>query len=120
MTTASTDGRPRTSGLSSREAQIMTLIAAGHSNGQIAEQLVLAEKTVKNHVNRIYAKLGVGSRPAAISCWRPVACADGDATGELSWSVAFACSKFMKDCLRTPSGNVQTQPTQWQDDHTRD
>jgi DNA-binding NarL/FixJ family response regulator len=55
--------------LSSREAQIMTLIAAGHSNGQIAERLVLAEKTVKNHVNRIYAKLGVGSRPAAISRW---------------------------------------------------
>jgi ATP/maltotriose-dependent transcriptional regulator MalT len=58
-------------GLSSREAQIMTLIAAGHSNGQIAERLVLAEKTVKNHVNRIYAKLGVGSRPAAISRWTP-------------------------------------------------
>ena len=59
-------------GLSSREAQIMTLIAAGHSNGQIAERLVLAEKTVKNHVNRIYAKLGVGSRPAAISRWTPL------------------------------------------------
>jgi ATP/maltotriose-dependent transcriptional regulator MalT len=58
-------------GLSSREAQIMTLIADGHSNGQIAERLVLAEKTVKNHVNRIYAKLGVGSRPAAISRWTP-------------------------------------------------
>jgi len=61
----------RGAGLSSREAQIMTLIAAGHSNGQIAERLVLAEKTVKNHVNRIYAKLGVGSRPAAISRWAP-------------------------------------------------
>ena len=56
--------------MSSREAQIMTLIAAGHSNGQIAEQLVLAEKTVKNHVRRIYSKLGVGSRPAAIAYWR--------------------------------------------------
>jgi ATP/maltotriose-dependent transcriptional regulator MalT len=55
--------------LSRREAQIMALIAAGHSNGQIAERLTLAEKTVKNHINRIYAKLGVGSRPAAISCW---------------------------------------------------
>ena len=47
----------------------MTLIAEGHSNGQIASQLVLAEKTVKNHVNRIYAKLGAGSRAAAISRW---------------------------------------------------
>lgn len=58
------------SGLSAREAQIMALIAAGHSNGQIAAHLVLTEKTVKNHVNRIYAKLGAGSRPDAISRWR--------------------------------------------------
>jgi DNA-binding NarL/FixJ family response regulator len=56
-------------GLSLREAEIMTLIAEGHSNGQIAAQLVLAEKTVKNHVNRIYAKLGAQSRAAAISQW---------------------------------------------------
>jgi len=71
MGTGSIPEAARQAGLSSREAQIMTLIAAGHSNGQIAEQLVLAEKTVKNHVNRIYAKLGVGSRPAAISRWAP-------------------------------------------------
>jgi len=120
MRTASTNGRPTTAGLSSREAQIMTLIAAGHSNGQIAEQLVLAEKTVKNHVNRIYAKLGVGSRPAAISSWRPVACADGDASGELSLSVRGAYSEFVKDRLSTPSGNVQAEATQWRDDHTDD
>ena len=71
MTTGCTSEADRQAGLSSREAQIMTLIAAGHSNSQIAERLVLAEKTVKNHVNRIYAKLGVGSRPAAISRWTP-------------------------------------------------
>src|SRR5271170_1109007 len=71
MRTGSIPEAVRQAGLSSREAQIMTLIAAGHSNGQIAERLVLAEKTVKNHVNRIYAKLGVGSRPAAISYWAP-------------------------------------------------
>jgi DNA-binding CsgD family transcriptional regulator len=56
-------------GLSLREAEVMTLIAAGHSNGEIAAQLVLAEKTFKNHVNRIYAKLGAQSRAAAISRW---------------------------------------------------
>ncbi len=82
MSSASTPERPRAAGLSSREAQIMTLIAAGHSNGQIAEKLVLTEKTVKNHVNRIYAKLGVGSRPAAISYWGPVGRAEADATSE--------------------------------------
>ena len=47
----------------------MSLIAGGHTNGEIAARLFLAEKTVKNHVNRIYSKLGVGSRGAAISQW---------------------------------------------------
>jgi DNA-binding NarL/FixJ family response regulator len=47
----------------------MTLIAAGHTNGQIAASLVLTEKTVKNHVNRLYAKLGAGSRADAIALW---------------------------------------------------
>jgi DNA-binding NarL/FixJ family response regulator len=62
-------GTAHRSGLSSREAQIMSLIVAGHSNGQIAAHLVVTEKTVKNHVNRIYAKLGAGSRLDAISRW---------------------------------------------------
>ena len=69
MTTASVSRDGRLLGLSSREAEIMSLIAEGHSNGEIAAQLVLAEKTVKNHVNRIYAKLGADSRAAAIALW---------------------------------------------------
>ena len=69
MTTASMSRDARPLGLSSREAEIMSLIAEGHSTGEIAAQLVLAEKTVKNHVNRIYAKLGADSRAAAIVCW---------------------------------------------------
>jgi DNA-binding CsgD family transcriptional regulator len=67
MRTASRTARPL--GLSLREAEIMSLIAEGHSNGEIAARLVLAEKTVKNHVNRIYAKLGAESRAAAIVRW---------------------------------------------------
>jgi DNA-binding CsgD family transcriptional regulator len=59
-------------GLSLREAEIMSLIAEGHSNGEIAARLVLAEKTVKNHVNRIYAKLGAESRASAIDRWADV------------------------------------------------
>jgi DNA-binding CsgD family transcriptional regulator len=57
-------------GLSAREAEVMSLIADGQTNGEIAARLFLAEKTVKNHVRRIYSKLGVGSRPAAIAYWR--------------------------------------------------
>ncbi|NUR90691.1 MAG: helix-turn-helix transcriptional regulator [Nonomuraea sp.] len=56
--------------LSKREAEVMDLIATGHSNGQIARHLFLSEKTVKNHVNRIYAKLGVDNRPTAIDLWQ--------------------------------------------------
>lgn len=61
-----------TLGLSAREAEVMDLIATGRSNGEIARQLFLSEKTVKNHVNRIYAKLGVSSRATAIDFWRGV------------------------------------------------
>jgi DNA-binding CsgD family transcriptional regulator len=66
------------SGLSSREAEIIALIAAGHTNGLIAQHLFLAEKTVKNHVNKIYAKLGAASRSDAVARWLADA-ADGTA-----------------------------------------
>jgi DNA-binding CsgD family transcriptional regulator len=60
-------------GLSAREAEVMSLIADGRTNGEIAARLFLAEKTVKNHVRRIYSKLGVVNRPAAIAYWRKAA-----------------------------------------------
>ncbi|MGH3246352.1 MAG: helix-turn-helix domain-containing protein [Trebonia sp.] len=56
-------------GLSAREIEVMSLIAGGHTNGEIAARLFLAEKTVKNHVRRIYSKLGVHNRPTAIAHW---------------------------------------------------
>ena len=65
-------------GLSAREAQIMDMIATGQTNGQIAASLVVAEKTIKNHVNRIYGKLGAGSRADAIARW--TGAADGEAS----------------------------------------
>ncbi|GGK76231.1 hypothetical protein Sme01_52000 [Sphaerisporangium melleum] len=57
-------------GLSKREAEVMELIATGHSNGEIAQRLFLSEKTVKNHVNRIYSKLGADCRMTAIGLWK--------------------------------------------------
>jgi len=56
-------------GLSAREAEVMELIARGRSNSQIAAECFLAEKTVKNHVNHIFAKLGVRTRAEAVSLW---------------------------------------------------
>ena len=43
----------------------MRLIAAGKSNREIAEKLVLSEKTVENHLSRIYGKIGAENRVAA-------------------------------------------------------
>jgi DNA-binding NarL/FixJ family response regulator len=68
MSQAQVDEEPSL-GLSTREIEVMSLIAGGHTNGEIAARLFLAEKTVKNHVRRIYSKLGVHNRPAAIEQW---------------------------------------------------
>lgn len=52
--------------LSERELEVLRLIAAGHSNREIANTLYLATGTVKKHVNNIYTKLGVNSRTQAL------------------------------------------------------
>lgn len=59
----------RTTTLSARQAEVMELVANGRSNQQIAAELFLAEKTVKNHINAIFAELGVVSRAEAIVFW---------------------------------------------------
>ncbi|MFD9722491.1 response regulator [Streptomyces sp. NPDC059072] len=56
-------------GLSSREEEIMDLIASGMSNQQIASACFISEKTVKNHINRIFAKLQSATRSEAIARW---------------------------------------------------
>ncbi|MFJ3878607.1 response regulator [Streptomyces sp. NPDC090077] len=56
-------------GLSSREVEIMDLIASGMNNQQIAGACFISEKTVKNHINRIFAKLQSTSRSEAIARW---------------------------------------------------
>ncbi|MFJ9813686.1 response regulator [Streptomyces sp. NPDC101151] len=59
--------------LSSREAEIMDLIASGMTNQQIAATCFISEKTVKNHINRIFAKLHSTSRSQAAAKWLGVA-----------------------------------------------
>ncbi len=51
--------------LTGRERQILELLAAGKTNRQIAGELYLAEKTVKNYVSNLLAKLGMGRRSQA-------------------------------------------------------
>ncbi|MCM2412073.1 response regulator transcription factor [Streptomyces sp. RKAG290] len=64
-------------GLSSREVEVMELIASGMSNQQIAATCFISEKTVKNHINRIFTKLHSGSRSEAIARWLGTAPAAG-------------------------------------------
>jgi DNA-binding NarL/FixJ family response regulator len=52
--------------LTARETEILDLIADGRSNAEIAEALVVEEKTVKNHITRLYSKLSISSRYEAI------------------------------------------------------
>ena len=52
--------------LTAREREVLTLMADGHTNRQIADELVLSDKTVKRHLSNIFDKLGVNSRAAAV------------------------------------------------------
>ena len=52
--------------LTPREAEVLTLIAAGLSNQEIAERLVVSAATVKTHVNRIFFKTGARDRAQAV------------------------------------------------------
>jgi NarL family two-component system response regulator LiaR len=57
--------------LTGREAEVLNLIAEGLPNAAIAQRLVVSEKTVKNHVTSILAKLQVADRTqAAVFAWR--------------------------------------------------
>ena len=52
-------------GLTAREVEVLRLVACGLSNKEIAEQLVISRKTAGNHVEHVYAKIGVSNRARA-------------------------------------------------------
>ena len=53
-------------GLTAREQDVLTLIARGYSNAEIAEALVVSQETVRTHVKHIYAKCGLTGRAHAV------------------------------------------------------
>ena len=56
----------RTLGITARELEILTLIARGFSNREIANQLFVSENTVKTHCSRAFDKLGAARRTQAV------------------------------------------------------
>jgi DNA-binding NarL/FixJ family response regulator/signal transduction histidine kinase len=59
-------GRELPDELTPREAEVLALIAAGRTNAEIAEALVVSAATVKSHINHIFAKTGVRDRAQAV------------------------------------------------------
>jgi DNA-binding NarL/FixJ family response regulator len=54
-------------GLTQREAEVLTLIAGGRSNAEIARELFISEATVKTHINNLFAKAGLRDRAQAVT-----------------------------------------------------
>lgn len=52
-------------GLTAREREVLDLVALGHTNGEIADALVVSQSTVRRHVEHVLEKMGVASRTAA-------------------------------------------------------
>src|ERR1700722_2054209 len=63
--------RARTPQLTPRQWELLHLVAAGHTNTQIARRLGLSEGTVRKHLENIYSRLHVPSRTAAVTCAFP-------------------------------------------------
>jgi DNA-binding NarL/FixJ family response regulator len=55
--------------LSRREVEIVDQLVRGHTNAEIARSLGISEKTVKNHVNHVYAKLRTRNRAETVALW---------------------------------------------------
>jgi DNA-binding NarL/FixJ family response regulator len=59
--------QPRRDLLSSRETEVLALVARGLTNAEIGQQLTITEATVKTHLIRSFSKLGVNDRTAAVT-----------------------------------------------------
>ncbi|MCV7431058.1 response regulator [Mycolicibacterium bacteremicum] len=58
---------PVHAGLTAREAEVLALVSRGHTNAEIGRSLHISEATVKTHLLRVFAKLNVSDRTAAVT-----------------------------------------------------
>ena len=68
-------------GLTRRETEVLALVAAGHTNHQIAEVLFMSDKTASVHVSRILTKLGVATRGQAAALAHRLSLVEGPSPG---------------------------------------
>ena len=73
----STETRRRVDSLSPREREVLRLVARGMTNGEIADELVVGEATVKTHIGSVLAKLGARDRVALVIAAYEAGLADG-------------------------------------------
>lgn len=64
------DDGSRQIALSQRQREVLSLMSRGARNAEIAETLHVTEKTVKNHINRIFRELGTDNRVEAVLMWQ--------------------------------------------------
>ena len=57
--------RPLPAGLTEREAEVLTLIAQGCPNAEVAQRLFISRRTAEHHAQHIYTKIGVSTRAGA-------------------------------------------------------
>ncbi|MEK6719648.1 MAG: AAA family ATPase [Chloroflexota bacterium] len=84
--------RLETLGLSGREREVLSLVAAGRSNGEIGHALFISTKTASTHVSHIIAKLGVTNRIEAATMAARLGLVDGPLSGTLTPSTGSAGS----------------------------
>lgn len=91
--------------LSKRQKQLMTMLAQGMSNAQIAEQLGISEHTVKVHFWRLYQRIGVKSRGQALKWWN-----DNQPTGiNHALRAAFDAACRLADSLKVDGGTFDLE-----------